>query len=378
MLGTSHAILENIATYILDQDGHRELRPTVTVLMSRAVQAHLSGERQAHVDDSQSQSQSQSATARLDPRQQLLAEIAELIHTASLLHRDVMDRDDDGASGRRRNSGAINYNIGNKLAVLAGDFLLSRASVELAKIRDLRVTELVSAVIGDIAEGGVLRDSPSDHLLLRSAAGDHHENDNTGHSETVVKAFFSRAYLADGSLIANTCRSSALLAADFMTLDDPAQVAQLETAAFQFGVHAAVAKQLNTEATLLDALVAHITSLKGSHAEDAGRDASAGDMADMDVFAFTGEHGVPLVSLAAAVAEGDASEWNQAAEANDCARVVDLIASNDCAAKLRGHALSHAAHAMSALQHLDPSEPREALMRLAYELATSPPRAQED
>ena len=82
------------------------------------------------------------------PSQQRLAEITELIHTASLLHDDVIDH-----SVARRGDPSANLEFGNKMAVLAGDFLLGRASVALARLRDAEVTELLATVIANLVEG---------------------------------------------------------------------------------------------------------------------------------------------------------------------------------------------------------------------------------
>ena len=57
-----------------------------------------------------------------------------MIHTASLLHDDVIDMADT-----RRGMKSVNFVFGNKLAILAGDFLLARASVSLARLRNLDV-----------------------------------------------------------------------------------------------------------------------------------------------------------------------------------------------------------------------------------------------
>merc|ERR1711871_1825478 len=75
-------------------------------------------------------------------KQVRLAEITEMIHTASLLHDDVIDMADT-----RRGVGSVNRMFGNKLAVLAGDFLLARASVSLARLRNVDVIEVLSSVI---------------------------------------------------------------------------------------------------------------------------------------------------------------------------------------------------------------------------------------
>ena len=61
-----------------------------------------------------------------------------MIHTASLLHDDVID-----VADTRRGVRSVNFVFGNKLAILAGDFLLARASVSLARLRNLDVRVLV-------------------------------------------------------------------------------------------------------------------------------------------------------------------------------------------------------------------------------------------
>ena len=81
-----------------------------------------------------------------------LAEITELIHVASLLHDDVID-DSDSRRGLR----ALNSVLGNKVAILAGDFLLARASITLASLRDVEVIQLLSQVIEDLVSGEVLQ-----------------------------------------------------------------------------------------------------------------------------------------------------------------------------------------------------------------------------
>ena len=79
-----------------------------------------------------------------------LAEITELIHTASLLHDDVIDEADT-----RRGVASVNSVFGNKLAVLAGDFLLARASICLARLRDVPVVECMSTIIEHLVRGEV-------------------------------------------------------------------------------------------------------------------------------------------------------------------------------------------------------------------------------
>lgn len=88
-------------------------------------------------------------------RQQRIAEVAELIHVASLLHDDVID---DAATRRGVNS--LNAIMGNKTAILAGDFLLARASVTLASLRHSEVVELMSNVLESLVTGEIMQVIP--------------------------------------------------------------------------------------------------------------------------------------------------------------------------------------------------------------------------
>ncbi|EOY27603.1 Geranyl diphosphate synthase 1 isoform 3, partial [Theobroma cacao] len=101
----------------------KRFRPTVLLLMATALNVHIPEPTAGGVGDT--------LTTDLRTRQQSIAEITEMIHVASLLHDDVLDDAD-----KRRGIGSLNAVMGNKLAVLAGDFLLSRACVSLAALKN--------------------------------------------------------------------------------------------------------------------------------------------------------------------------------------------------------------------------------------------------
>src|SRR4051794_33040783 len=82
--------------------------------------------------------------------QRRLAEITEMIHVASLIHDDIIDDSDT-----RRGVKSLHNVFGNKIAVLAGDFLLSRASVSLTKLGSIEVIRLLSTVIEHLAHGEI-------------------------------------------------------------------------------------------------------------------------------------------------------------------------------------------------------------------------------
>ena len=81
-----------------------------------------------------------------------LAAIVEFIHTATLLHDDVVDE-----SQMRRGKSTANHIFGNAASVLVGDFLYSRAFQMMVKLQNMRVMEILSETTNIIAEGEVLQ-----------------------------------------------------------------------------------------------------------------------------------------------------------------------------------------------------------------------------
>ena len=220
LLGSGHPALDKVAKYYTRSEG-KHMRPLLVLLMSQATA--LDPRKQSstsvnfgHVDSSFSAATvlddtnpdvnplvSRLAESKYDfagddnilPSQRRLAEITELIHTASLLHDDVIDN----AVTRRANSSA-NLAFGNKMAVLAGDFLLGRASVALARLRDPEVTELMATVIANLVEG--------EFMQLKNTAQD--ESNPTFTDETLTY-YLQKTYLKTASLISKSCRSAAVL-----------------------------------------------------------------------------------------------------------------------------------------------------------------------
>jgi octaprenyl-diphosphate synthase len=81
-----------------------------------------------------------------------LAAVVEFIHTATLLHDDVVDD-----SALRRGNATANETFGNPASVLVGDFLYSRAFQMMVDAQDMRVMEVLAEATNVIAEGEVLQ-----------------------------------------------------------------------------------------------------------------------------------------------------------------------------------------------------------------------------
>ncbi|KAF2746890.1 terpenoid synthase [Sporormia fimetaria CBS 119925] len=220
LLGSGHPTLDTVAKYYTQSEG-KYVRPMLVLLMSRATAlTPKSKDRRNTLDqvntpitdpdvlsdanpDARTRPLTSPAhdtaytTADSDilPSQRRLAEITELIHTASLLHDDVIDH-----SESRRSAPSANIEFGNKMAVLAGDFLLGRASVALARLRDPEVTELLATVIANLVEG--------EFMQLKNTAAD---EKNPVWTEDTVHYYLQKTYLKSASLISKSCRAAAIL-----------------------------------------------------------------------------------------------------------------------------------------------------------------------
>lgn len=166
------------------------------------------------------------------PKQRRLAEVVEMIHTASLLHDDVIDYSD---TRRGRPSGNVAFS--NKMAVLAGDFLLGRATVAISRLKNPEVVELMSNSIANLVEGEFMQlknmavdeqpfvtENGAKQLPVASKKLDIKEHDyrvptkdikeGLSHEELINIAFeyyLHKTYLKTAALISKSCRSAAIL-----------------------------------------------------------------------------------------------------------------------------------------------------------------------
>ncbi|MCO5101533.1 MAG: polyprenyl synthetase family protein [Burkholderiaceae bacterium] len=126
-LGSEVPLIRNVADYIIGAGGKR-MRPLLVLLVARALGGH--DDRRAH----------------------LLAAVVEFIHTATLLHDDVVDESD-----LRRGRRTANAVFGNAASVLVGDFVYSRAFQMMVDVDDMRVMKVLADATNTIAEGEVLQ-----------------------------------------------------------------------------------------------------------------------------------------------------------------------------------------------------------------------------
>lgn len=141
-----------------------------------------------------------------------LASIIEFIHTATLLHDDVVDE-----SSQRRGKDTANEVWGNAASVLVGDFLYSRAFQMMVEVGSMRVMEILSKTTNQIAEGEVMQ-------LL-----------NIGAAETSEQQYFSTIENKTAILFASAAQLAAV---------QHQQSQKVEQALHDYGLHLGIAFQL--------------------------------------------------------------------------------------------------------------------------------------
>jgi octaprenyl-diphosphate synthase len=180
------ALIPQLAGYIVAAGGKR-LRPLLTI--AAAELCGYSGERHHK-----------------------LAAAVEFIHTATLLHDDVVDE-----SERRRGQSSANALFGNQASVLVGDFLFSRSFELMVEDGSLDVLRILSRASAVIAEGEVLQLATTNNL------------------ETSVAEYLAVVSAKTAALFAASCEIGAIVA------DRPAAEAE---ALHQFGLNFGIAFQI--------------------------------------------------------------------------------------------------------------------------------------
>lgn len=348
LLGSGHPILDTVAKYYTNSEG-KHIRPLLVLLMSRATSlapksSRLPGAASSpRINDSLSPSAILSdvnpsspiingiSTSMIDgeyvsedlsilPSQRRLAEITELIHTASLLHDDVID-----SSEARRSSPSANISFGNKMAVLAGDFLLGRASVALARLRDAEVIELLATVIANLVEG--------EFMQLKNTALDEL---NPKFSDDSITYYLQKTYLKSASLISKSCRAAALLGQS-----SP----EVVEAAYAYGRNLGLAFQLVDD--MLDYTVS---------GEELGKPAGA----DLELGLAT----APLLFAWKQNPDLGALVGRKFAGEGDVQMARDLVSRSDGLAQTRALAQDYADKASDAIRDFPDSEAKEGLMEM--------------
>lgn len=137
-----------VASYYFDGQG-KAIRPMLAILMARAVNAHLRGE---------------GSGSELLPGQKQLALVSEMIHTATLVHDDVIDRSD-----KRRGKPSVNALFGQRKSIVGGDYVLAKAGAMVARLDNNAVTEIFAQVLEDLVHGEFMQMGANEEKTERFA-----------------------------------------------------------------------------------------------------------------------------------------------------------------------------------------------------------------
>src|SRR5690554_28240 len=286
------ALINQLGLYIVNSGGKR-LRPLLAVTAARAVnyqgQGHLT-----------------------------LATIIEFIHTATLLHDDVVD-----ASELRRGKETANAVFGNEASVLVGDFLYTRAFQLMVTLDSMKVMKILADATNIISEGEVLQ-------LM-----------NCNDPDTTEASYFDVIYGKTGKLFEAATQLGAVLA------DQPAAV---EDALAAYGRHLGTAFQLVDD--LLD-----YTADSETMGKQAGDDLAEGKPTLPLLYAMWNGNEVEQAMIREAIEQGDGRDQLQ--------QVLAAMQRTGALEYTRDRALAEAKLAQQQLAALPPSPYRDALHALA-------------
>ena len=305
------AMVEEIGRYIVESGGKR-LRPMLVLLSAQALGYKGSG----HIN---------------------LAAIIEFLHTATLLHDDVVD-----SSALRRGRATVNDRWGNAPSVLVGDFLYSRAFQLMVELASLDVMAVLARATNTIAEGEVMQLANIGNCAMTES--DYRE---------VIRcktALLFEAASHTGALLAAEYASKA----DASSLADngssPEQVIALE----RYGLHFGMAYQLIDD--WLD--YAGSTELMGKNVGD--------DLAE-------GKLTLPLIQALKTGSQEDQKTIRAAIDARSCDNIESIrriVHDSGSLEYTRLAAVIEVEKALAQLQNLPASPYRDALRSLAeYSLA---------
>lgn len=290
-----HPVLSMAAQEFFERKG-KSFRPTITMLMSLATSGSISS------------------------KQAQLAEITELIHTASLIHNDVLEDVEESSAGNVVHR-MYSTTQGNKVSVLAGDFLLARAAVGLAKLGVVKVVEIMATALDSIVQGDIMQvEATADEIVD-------------------YQYYINRVKSRSANLIGLSCQSAALLGG--AKEDDDAT-----EAALQYGLCLGMAHQMLADLKQLRSLLA---SNKGEGTEPLRR---------LPNVALLAEH-CPTLKEVIQKSHTTDEDW---------AKAIECIERSNAVHVAEGLVADYANNAIDSLSRLPPSEARTSLEILVHKV----------
>ncbi|MBT8115386.1 MAG: polyprenyl synthetase family protein [Arenicella sp.] len=294
-LDSEVALINQLGAYIV-QAGGKRLRPVALLLSAKAANP----EQTAATDHTT-----------------LLAAIVEFIHTATLLHDDVVDE-----SELRRGRETANELFGNAASVLVGDYLYSRSFQMMVEVGSMRVMEILSRTTNQIAEGEVMQ-------LI-----------NCGSAETTEQQYMETIQSKTAILFEASTQLGAVISK---------QARPVETALAAYGLHLGTAFQLVDD--ILD-----YTADADAMGKNAGDDLAEGKPTLPIINAIERSEGADRALLIDAISNADRGNLEN---------IIEIIERSGSLAYTARVAREQAARAQHCLNVLPESRYKAALMDLA-------------
>ncbi len=291
LVGARHPILYAAAEHLFGAGGKR-VRPAIVLLISRAT---MPGQD-------------------ITPKHRRLAEITEMIHTASLVHDDVVDE-----AEVRRGVPTVHSSFSNRIAVLAGDFLFAQSSWHLANLDNLDVVKLLSEVIMDLAEGEI------------------QQGLNRFDSEITIDTYLDKSYYKTASLMANSSKSAGILSG---------ASSEVSTHLYHYGRHLGLAFQIVDD--ILD-----FTASSDTLGKPSCSDLKSGNLTAPAIYALEAHPSLQGLIDREFAQEGDLDE------------AISVILASDGIQRSKELAREHSKFAVEHLECLPITEYRTALSKLA-------------
>lgn len=160
--------IDYITQYYFKNPG-KYIRPTIALILSRVLTSN---------------SEKDFKTCEVHYAQKVFAQVIEMIHCSSLIHDDVID-----SGHTRRGQVAVHKTVGNKAAVMGGDYILSTASLMCTNLNDMRLVELISAIMENLARGELIQSDVNEVDL-----------------EGLLVNYCHKTYFKTAALIAHMCK----------------------------------------------------------------------------------------------------------------------------------------------------------------------------
>eukprot|EP00118_Oscarella_pearsei_P009539 m.55357 g.55357 ORF g.55357 m.55357 type:complete len:351 (+) comp34459_c0_seq1:87-1139(+) len=292
--------LKEASGYYFGKEG-KLFRPMISLLMAKACNKTMQMKPDGDVTEGQL----------------IIAMVSEMIHTATLVHDDIIDQ-----AQTRRGQPVSHLVWGTKKSVFAGDFILARSSIALSRIGNPLVVELLSHVLDNLVKGEVMQ------LGTRESMADRFAH------------YMDKTFRKTASLLALSCQSVALVA------DSSQRVCDL---AFQYGRNLGIAFQLIDD--MLDFI---------STSEVLGKPAAA----DLKLGLAT----APVLFASETFPDLNSLILRRFSQSGDVERAWEAVRKSDGLQRTQALATQYTSEAVACANQLSDSQERGALVQMAQEI----------